>query len=335
MGMIHQVASLHGIYTIFLVTNQQSFMANCLDKRKNWWGIYADPQNRLPVCDDNEDGASASSNSSNSSVSSQSGLGDIADDEFSDAEEEVQAEAEEKLGAEEEVQAEAEEKLGVLKRKRRPIKSTSSALLSNVNPKARIDRKDKRVLDVADRFWHDNCQMNTNSKNTITQSIDGTYRCCKEHIQSTDTKDLYEKFKNSTQYLEYIGDDPKKIIAYSLFKYAKCHCVVKSKQLDCADTERVGLDYAVSALRRMMKSSPENYRCDCFLHKLSDQEMKESIKSADAFAFCLMCPPEELKHLKRSKVENPVDPNAVECEHSEKLKNLLEAVAKRRATEST
>jgi hypothetical protein len=274
--------------------------------------IYTDGQNRINNDQFEEDDDSHSQSSDSISSGSQSASveqddGDISDDDF-----------EETLVSD----------TGT-KKKKRP--TSTSELLAQVKAKTRLPRSDKRLLVVADVFWHASSQLNTNSKNHVTLSIEGIPRVCKEHIQSTDTKDLYLKFLNSQQYAEYLSQHPGKSIGMRLFEYAKCKCIVHSKQLDCADTTRVGLDYALVAIRRMLKAIGEK-TCTCFFHADKDAAiMKIKTKSAESFAFCLMCPTQEAQHLARKVV--PVDASALP-EDDKTVEDVLRDVLARSMTKT-
>lgn len=166
----------------------------------------------------------------------------------------------------------------------------------------RNKRSDYVNLTVARTFWHDRCFLDTFSKKKVTTvDGDGNTLFCDTHVQRESTSDLYGKFTESDEYRDWKSEhqtneySPK--ISLTLFKEARCPCIVAEIQHDCADVALVAVEELRRPWAKYRQSAQYKARgkCECAQHQLSGYEsVHESLDNLADFLQCDPVPFEDL-----------------------------------------
>ena len=169
----------------------------------------------------------------------------------------------------------------------------------------RKKRKDFVDLTVANTFWHEMSNLDTNTHGDFCivckkgDEIIADYH--QRRVQVYATENLHEMFLRSSEYLQHI-DAGRGKIGLSLFKRAKCRCIKNDHMRSCADTVKVGMKYAIKAINSMLRSQHNTCQClVCLEYRESDENLFKNERSLLKY---LLCPEKIYQEIKREAVDN-------------------------------
>lgn len=173
--------------------------------------------------------------------------------------------------------------------------SASAAKKAVVSKAERNKREDHIDLTVARDFWHEECFEDTWSKRKVSVvDASGNVSSCDTHVQKISTKDLYLKFKQSKSYSDWILENQSESsvpnISLTLFRNARCPCVVEEIQHDCANEALVALEEVLKAWQRHRSSPAFTSLGDCTCQQHAVEGYAGAHRSVDAISSFTQCP---------------------------------------------
>jgi hypothetical protein len=214
-------------------------------------------------------------------------------------------------------QKELQERLGVKMRVTTEASKNNRLAVFNNNLNALITPQRKTRADKIDigwirEIWENNicfARLDTFQSKLITcRQIDGTVTRCPRKVQQEPSDALYEVFLATNEYMQFqqtnfrrkgtIVDgvktfiDVAQTVSFALFMRARCKCISRCPQLDCADEKQVALFQCLVAwtsLRRKLKEQMK--ACGCVMHL--NPLYAELDKGLEFLCAFVQCPPIE------------------------------------------
>jgi len=136
--------------------------------------------------------------------------------------------------------------------------SSAMSILETCNKKKK-ERSDKVDDTVARRYWHSDhvtqYDTNTNKHFTCFNVESGTFETHRQRLQSLTTKEVYQQFVESEEYLQHLNNNSTHTIGFRLFQSCKCNCIKWDKWRKCADTKEVEFKEFFRAQKRRMATN--------------------------------------------------------------------------------
>ena len=116
--------------------------------------------------------------------------------------------------------------------------------------KAKYSNSIKRDLPVAEQHWHDVRELDTFSspKGIITCAEKSEFH--KKRVQIYSNRECYGENWNSSSYLEYY-DNTGLTMGLTLYKRARCKCIVSAKFHECSDETMVQMSELLKGIMKI------------------------------------------------------------------------------------
>jgi hypothetical protein len=181
------------------------------------------------------------------------------------------------------------------------LKVTSAAFST------RKRRRDFVDITAASDFWHDMSNIDTNNHGNYCvvckkgDDVIADYHPRRVQVYTTDN--LHEMFLQSQEYKDHY-ENTEQNIGLSLFKRAKCPCIKNDRMRSCADVVKVGMNYALKALKAVLENNSISCQCRFCLNDRS--ELKLIFKSEKSLLQYLLCPEVIHEEVRRESVDNKI-----------------------------
>ncbi len=186
-------------------------------------------------------------------------------------------------------------------------------IVSHTERKIREDAVDRECFRQS---WHDHCPINTNTDKKVgVKTSHNKLVTCSSREKHETAREIYEKVLVSTEFQAYsianqrYSYDTNEQGEAVAIPFSKCPCIEDVKRLDCADTVRVGVMYALKTIQKIKQR-----------HKRRVNDKLDSLhQSVTSLTDYLVCERVTYDHVKRpvAHLPAPGPPDVIVAGHHE------------------